>query len=110
MSIKKIDESLSNQNKIIDEKLAAFFVPTDCAPVEKNVSPYPTPIQLAYKLYHWDGCFWQVPKGFMFPSDYKRKRAWELWLIRQPNYMAENGTTGAILPYCLMSPRLLPKK
>ena len=75
MSIKKIDESLSNQIKIIDEKLATFLVATDCAPVGKNVSPYPTPIQSAYKLYHWDGRFWQVPKGFMFPSDCRRKHA-----------------------------------
>ena len=36
MSIKKIDESLSNQIKIIDEKLATFLVATDCAPVEKT--------------------------------------------------------------------------
>ena len=46
----------------------------------------------------------------MFPSDCRRKRAWELWLIGQPNYMAVDGTTGAILPYRLMNPRLLPKK
>ena len=30
-----------------------------------------------YKMYHYDGRFWQVPKNFDFPAKTKRKRAWE---------------------------------
>ena len=46
----------------------------------------------------------------MFPKDVKRKRAWELWLIGQPNFLKEDGTNGCILPYRLMDPKLLPKQ
>ena len=32
-------------------------------------------------VHQWDGWFWHVPKVFLFPTECRRKRAWELWLI-----------------------------
>ena len=106
---KQIDESLAMQNKIIDEKLAALTSQLGGQPTNNNDTPPPPPPS-PYELYNWDGRFWQVPKGFMFPKDVKRKRAWELWLIGQPNFLKEDGTNGCILPYRLMDPKLLPKQ
>lgn len=108
---RKMEDALSSQNRLIDDKLMAFLSSANRAPIGTNNSPSPrTPTSSIYKLFNWDGHFWQVPKGFMFPSDCKRKRAWELWLIGQPNYMLQDGTRGCILPYRRMNPRLLPKK
>ena len=108
---RKMEDALSSQNRLIDEKISAFLSSANRAPIGTNnsTSPPPPPVLSRYKLFNWDGHFWQVPKGFMFPSDCKRKRAWELWLIGQPNYMLQDGTRGCILPYRRMNPRLLPK-
>ena len=32
-------------------------------------------------IYQYDGKFYFVPKGFLFPDDVKRKTAWRFWLI-----------------------------
>ena len=106
---KRMDEAMENQNKVIDEKISVFMSKNHAPVVATNASSA-VPTQSGIPLYNWDGRFWQVPKGFLFPTDCKRKRAWELWLIGQPSYMAPDGTIGGILPYRLMSPKLLPIK
>ena len=90
---RKMEDALSSQNRLIDDKLLVFLSSANCAPNGTNNSPSPrTPISSIYKLFNWDGHFWQVTKGFMFPSDCKRKLAWELWVIGQPNYLLQDGT------------------
>ena len=107
---RKMEDALSSQNRLIDEKILAFLSSGNRAPIGTHNLPSPsTPIRSTYKLFNRDGHFWQVPKGFRFLSDSKRKQAWELWLIGQPNYMLQDGTRGCILPYRRMNPRLLPK-
>jgi hypothetical protein len=60
-------------------------------------------------LHQWDGKFWHVPKCFQFPKDARRKKAWELLLIGQPNYKNEKGDHAPIMPFSRMLPRCLPK-
>ena len=107
---KRMDESMEKQSKLIDEKMSAFMQSRGHVPAVTTNASSAVQTQSDIGLYNWDGRFWQVPKGFLFPIDCKRKRAWGLWLIGQPSYMALDGTIAPILPYHLMSPKLLPKK
>lgn len=61
-------------------------------------------------LHFHNGRYWHVPQCFDFPMDCKRRRAWELWLIGQPNYQKENGENAPIMPFQRMDPKMLPKK
>ena len=68
--------------------------------------------QNRYKMYSYDGKFWDVPQGFAFPEKVTRKKAWEIWLYGFPGYMMKKGNECVkcpIKPFCYITANKLPK-
>ena len=115
---RRIDEVFLNRDRDIDIKLNSILsaLRTDRAPPlhdnlpsfeENNVNDG---VRTRSFLHSWGGKFWHVPENFMFPAKCNRKRAWELWILGQPNYVLADGTSAPVMPFMKLDPKLMPKK
>ena len=68
----------------------------------------------ASTIYSYEGRFWDVPDGFVFPVGIQRDEGWKLWFHGMPTYtrVGENGKMihSAIKPFRDLATRRLPKK